>query len=405
MVLKFNKTALFITIFLVAFGLRLIAIFNLPLQYRLPDRDATGYDNLAMSILNTKTFSDSATGQPTASRVPLYPFFLASIYYIFGHNYFWARFIQAILYSLLCIVVYLIAEKLFDKKVAFLSSAGCAVYQPFIYYGYYGGPGFLLSEHLMILLFAISVLFFARFYMKQSIFNIFWAGLFLGLSTLAKPITSLFIFFVFPWMLAAIRIKLKDKIRFWMIGFVSFFIVVLPWLGRNYFIFKKVSLTSESGIAFYIGNNPMAKGGGGSSFLKSAEYDHEKFKGQSEFEANSLYFKEGLKYIISHSQRTFWLSLKKVIILWYFKGDGVINVWYLSLLPLAILGIFFSFAKPDKSAPLLFITIFIYFSFIAACMFGEPRHRYSIEPYLIIFASIAVLSLASRFRFFDRMLL
>lgn len=389
---RYSRLILFIAIFFLSFLMRFVAITNLPVVFQEPKRDAFEYDRLAISLLTKGSYVDTE-GFPTARRAPLYPLFLAGVYSIFGHSYFWARVIQTILYSFLCIIVFLIGEKLFNKKVALLSSLICVFYPNFIFFSYYGGPGFLLSENLFIFLFSLSVLYFVKLYRRPTIFNAALAGSFLGLANLTRAVTSLFIFFILPWFLVCFALKIKEKFKLWFIIIFSFLTIISPWAFRNYLVFHKIVFTTQAGGLFLTGNNPLAKGGAGRGIFTIEEYKS-KLSGKNEIELEKIYFHDGLQYLLSNPKIILPLFIKKLLVFWYFKGDGLTNFWYLFLLPFSLFGIFKSLKLESfRKGAFFLLNIFLYFSFISMIFFGEPRFRYPIEPYMIIFASLGILSI------------
>lgn len=392
-----NRATLFLIIFLLAFFIRFFAIMNLPAEHQQPKSDAAGYDRLAISLLTTKSYSN-ANGLPTSYRAPLYPLFLASIYSIFGHSYFWVRFIQAILSALLCIIIYLIGEQLFDRKIGFMSSLICVIYLPFVLFSYYGGPGFLLTENLFIFLFATSILFLAKLLRKPSTLNALFSGMFLGLSTLSRPITQLFPLILVVWLAFFLRLKAKMKLKLLFIICFSFLIVISPWTIRNYLVHNRfVFLTTQSGKLFLAGNNPLAKGGWGVGYLKSLKYNQEISKEKDEVTLSRIYLKMGIEHLLANPQRIPRLLIKKILVFWHFRGDGKLNIFYLLLLPTTLLGIFLTLKKYSFGSLSLLLIIFIYFSFISMIFFGDPRFRYPIEPYMIIFSAIGLSTLFSAF--------
>jgi len=391
-----SRTSLFFIIFISAFIIRLLAIINIPIEYQQPKSDAAEYDRLAITLLTTKSFS-APSGMPTAYRTPLYPLFLAGIYFIFGHSYFWARFFQVILYSFLCLIVYRIGETLFNKSVALLSSFMCVVYKPFIFFSYYGGPAFLLTEHLFIFLFALSILFLARLYRTKAVLDALFSGIFIGLATLSRPVTTLFPLFLLFWFLFCLKSTMKRRLKLYAILCVSFLFIIMPWTIRNYCIFKQfIFATTESGKLFWLGNNAFAKGGYSGNVIKAVQYNQRISREKDEVTLSRLYFQEGFNFLIKNPKKIPTLFLKKILIFWHCMGDGVLNFYYLILLPLFIFGFFISFRKFDIGGILLLAIIFLYFMFISMCFFGDPRFRYPIEPYIIIFGSMGILHFLSQ---------
>ncbi|MCK7506149.1 MAG: hypothetical protein MZV70_20105 [Desulfobacterales bacterium] len=50
-------------------------------------------------------------GEPTAFRPPVYPLFLAGIFYTAGHDLEWVRWVQALLGAGICVLVCLTARQ------------------------------------------------------------------------------------------------------------------------------------------------------------------------------------------------------------------------------------------------------------------------------------------------------
>ena len=126
--LKLQKSELILAgIFLLSLVLRLIYLYQLKSTpiFGFFTVDSEYYDKFALKIL-----AGNLTFKETIYLNPLYPFFLALIYRIFGHNFVAVGIIQAIIDSLSCIFLYLISIKIFKKKsIGLLAS--------FIYAGYW----------------------------------------------------------------------------------------------------------------------------------------------------------------------------------------------------------------------------------------------------------------------------
>jgi 4-amino-4-deoxy-L-arabinose transferase-like glycosyltransferase len=109
------KQILFV-IFMMALFLRLLAVFSQKEIDKLPTSDAAGYDEMAVNLASGNGLSQFINGSivPIAYRTPVYPMFLAGIYSIFGHNYIAVKIIQAVIGALLCIVIFLISNIIYD---------------------------------------------------------------------------------------------------------------------------------------------------------------------------------------------------------------------------------------------------------------------------------------------------
>ena len=112
------------------FGLRvanLRDISNSPFFSR-PVIDGQAYDNWAMAIVSGK-----APTQPFFQD-PLYPYFLALIYSVFGHSYWAVYLIQLVLAMVFLLLIYDTTRRLFDRRAGIAAAAMIALYKPFIFY-------------------------------------------------------------------------------------------------------------------------------------------------------------------------------------------------------------------------------------------------------------------------------
>ena len=65
---------------------------------------------------------------------PLYPYFLGSLYGLFGPGFLAPRIVHTVLGALTCVLVWRLARELFDRRVALLAGALTAVYSMLIFY-------------------------------------------------------------------------------------------------------------------------------------------------------------------------------------------------------------------------------------------------------------------------------
>ena len=118
--------------------------------------DSVSYDDLASRFSQGKGYTRStASDEPDSRRLPGYPFFLAAIYFTFGHSLFAVRLIQVILDALTCVIVYKLSKEVLDDAGQALWSALLAVtYLPFILFA-----NFILSETLYVAIVTIAIFF------------------------------------------------------------------------------------------------------------------------------------------------------------------------------------------------------------------------------------------------------
>jgi 4-amino-4-deoxy-L-arabinose transferase-like glycosyltransferase len=388
--IKFKLTIIFI----LALSLRLMAIAMMSSESKHLEHDAYRYNQIAKSILIGEGFSKN--GKPIAWRGPVYPYFLAIIYKIFGLNVDIVRIIQAVLASLLCLVVYKIGLLVFSETVGLGAAFFCAIYQPFIKYLYWGGPAYLYTETLFMLLIALSIWALLIYSRNQTLKNMFLAALALAVAALIKPTVLIFFPLLGLWIWHLKRFSFLKTIRDFLFILILFFIVALPWTIRNYLVFGEfIFISNEGGDVFLKGNHPLASGG--VVWVKSElEKNPENFRRYSETYIKNAKYKEGLHYLFSNPKRIPYLMFKKIIVNWnVFGEDGLYNFYYGLALFFGIIGIAFSLREIDTNS-LLLLSMLFWVSLIALIFFGEPRYRYPAEPYLIIFAVYGIYCLFSR---------
>lgn len=90
--------------------------------------DARGYDTWAQQIA-----AGDWIGREVFYQAPLYPYFLAVIYALFGHDLLIVRIVQAIVGSVACVLLGLAAARLFTPRVGLIAGLMLALYAPAVF--------------------------------------------------------------------------------------------------------------------------------------------------------------------------------------------------------------------------------------------------------------------------------
>ena len=240
-----NTRRLCLILFLSAFFVRLIYILTLEDKWYF--YDTIHYDKAARSILDGEGFgtgyffSGIKEFEKEYSLPPAYPIFLAGIYAIFGQDLFAVRIVQSLISAFLTLLIFLIARKVFNVKVALLSGAISILYPLLVFIG-----GLLYVTALYALLIALFVWFALRSYESENMKFPALAGLFLGLATLAGPILLGFYPLAALWILFALERPLFSRIKTTAIFLTVAVLTLIPWGIRNYKIFGKITPVSAS---------------------------------------------------------------------------------------------------------------------------------------------------------------
>ncbi len=186
-------------------------------------------------------------GPPTAFRVPLYPILLAGL--TLGHQAFWpvVIFESAIgAFTVLCVAQ--LARTMFPGtagvRVATWAAAGTA------FYPYYVIHDTALEEtSLFTLLTLVSVLLVLRSLRDQRVSCAAAAGLALGLTVLTRATIAPFALLVPFWL------AWRGRARAGLACGILLAVTVSPWLWRNYIVTGVPTLSTETGIELWTGNN------------------------------------------------------------------------------------------------------------------------------------------------------
>jgi len=223
-----------------------------------PVIDGQVYDSWALSIAAGK-----APAQPFYQDA-LYPYFLASIYKVFGHSYWAVYVIQLALAMVFLLLVYDTTRRLFDWRAGIAAAAIAALYKPFIFY-----ESQIEKTALAVFLTALLIWLFVRASCPRPPTTDksspagrwlwpFASGIALGLAALTRANTLLFA----PLLPLALVLGRHDtgrrtRIGIAAAGLLGVLVVIAPVSVRNSLLAHEFTLTTtQAGQNLYIGNSP-----------------------------------------------------------------------------------------------------------------------------------------------------
>ncbi len=365
------------------------------------------YEVIVNNLLSGKGFLFYFFDVPYRSlNAPLYSFLCAGIYILTNHSYLAVLLAQSLFTMFLALVIFKIAKIIFDEKVAFMSAIIVSFHPGFIYYDVFN----LIPLSIDSFLIATAALLVLKFKDRPSILNISLLGMMVGLGALSRGIIwALIPFLSLYFILFITRLALHEKFKIIIFFAIAAFIVITPWIIRNYVIHKRfIFIVSTTGENLWRGNNKYAVG---TSFNKEGktiiELWPEEFRkkvfaldeiGQKNFfEKEAMYFirKDPLGFIKRYITKIYyfwWFSPQSGII--YPKPYFIIYRYlYSILLGFSILGLILSLASGEKvikGSVWLIIFIFMAIFLTQSLFYVEGRHRWLVEPLLIIFFSYGI---------------
>ncbi len=394
-----------VIIFAAAFIVRLIILINFSKSpsFYVPIIDEDNYNNLARSLAAGENIDRSFFWQPF-----FYPFLLSIIYYLTGSSIFAAKFIQIIIGSMTCLIIYFLAEEIFDKKTGIIAGMTASLYAPVIFF-----ETMLLSEGTAAFFSALLLFILLKIKKSQNVILLLLFGIISGLSIITRPTFLPFIFIAYCWLFF---VFLKDKMAKKLIinnGFIllfGLFVILFPVSLKNFFLTGNFTFLPHSGpINFFIGNNPQADktiqlrpGSDWDNLVSMAKNDG----ARNLQEEKHYYSKLVVNYMLSDPADFIKGLFKKslqlissreiprttdVYIFRKYSGLFSMLVWKAGkfgfpfglLLPLAVIGVFFN----HKKIPLYFYFLTASYSLSIILVFISSRQRLPVIPPLIVIAA------------------
>ncbi|PIV39303.1 MAG: hypothetical protein COZ98_01215 [Candidatus Omnitrophica bacterium CG_4_8_14_3_um_filter_43_15] len=426
--------------FVILFALSFIAVsvfifyFNVSLV-----KDAAQYDAIAVNIAGHNGFSDSVSAPylPTMYREPVYPYFLAALFWLFGHNYYVVLFVQAIIFAFTCLVTYFVAREIFSEDVARCAGLFTAACLTLANYAVC-----ILSEAVFTFFLCLLIFFLIKFVKSQRQAWVAASAVVLALLAMTKMIMFLFVVPVLTGILilaCAGRISFKSVLKACVIFTLFFALFISPWSARNKRLFGTYAITLRQGVALAARAERLDDS---SDFMKeSFVYNISEFLGRKFFPKASVLdvnfimqgsrnanlrfltltqkdalsgpqadkimkeealarikrrpFKYMLQSLFEFQKLAMFLnvpalneaalnahSLRKVLIVFL---RGFLKLLSLFVLGLAAAGAYFYFKKWHLWVFIFFLAA--YLNFANSMIFGDPRYAAPLIPFYIIFAT------------------
>ena len=238
------------------------------------------------------------------------------------------------------------------------------------------------------------------------------AGILLGLAALTRSVSKMYLLLVVPfWLLQTHNIK--RTVRFTVLALVGFSLLVVPWMIRNHDAVGSATINTNTGINFFIGNQPGS--GMGYNQYAADEYDvndplreayvdsaawHRAwdyiFEKPGAFLARGV-MKVGLFYAIDFDPLDYGLhqAANESKTNYYVLLAFLTEVYYLVILLFALLGFFAVYIfQPLLRGPggyLLWVTI-LYWTVLHFFFYGMGRYHFPIIPMIAAFAALFIVS-------------
>ena len=383
--------------------------------------DARAYDAWAQRIAGGDWI-----GRDVFYQAPLYPYFLGTLYAMFGRDLLIVRLVQVTIGAVACGCLAVAGARLFGRKAGIAAGLLLAVYAPAVFFDALIQKA-VLDGILICLALSVVGLLVAN---PQSSWGWGGLGLTLGMLALTRENAMVLIAVVALWSIMRRTDREADgtvgeRVRRRTVPFlVALAVVLTPIALRNFAVGGGFYVTtSQFGTNLYLGNNPLTDGTAGSLVAGrgAAEYEQrdaielaERATGRSlsPGEVSAYWTSRAVAFV--SSQPWAWLKLmaRKTLLLvnttemldtesqesyaeWsiplrlggYLGHFGV-------LVPLAAIGLMLTW--PARRQLWVLYALAGAYALSVVLFFIYARYRYPLVPFLILFAGVSIVGIYER---------
>ena len=226
---KHAQLALLAVVLIAVLGRLIYSIYGIMDPELVSRIDTASYLGPARSLLENGVFASSPGAPPTASRLPLYPLYLAICLFISGGSLSFCVAISAILGGLIACPVYLAARLYGNWKIAFCAALLFALNPTAI-----ALSPMLLSDTLFLFLISLQTLFFLKF--ARTRFSLFYfAAVFTAaVAVFIRPTNLLWLFPAIFVLWCMKKFNIRQKLLYTVLASLIYCVIILPWIFRNH---------------------------------------------------------------------------------------------------------------------------------------------------------------------------
>jgi len=391
----------------------LIFLARLTYSWAFPDPDSAlnqdRWGTIARNLVEGQgyiyPYYKDTTGSPhavTAMRGPIPVFFFAALFWLFGVKIGPVMVANWLLDVGTGFLIYRITKKVFDDKhIACLSVLLFALYVPEMMTTIKA-----YSEPLYTFLLASFMLSFMLALRTPSVGRFCLSGALLGLATHCRPITLAWPVVILILMLISHPQAKWVLFRDFIVLVLSFAMILLPWIVRNYVVFQ--AFIPGSTLAGYnlfrdhyrlLDNEGWIREIGPRRVIEAAMGDilaerEDTIEGKSEVELDKLYFEEAMARIKKRPDRYIILCFYRFLRLWFNVGFGAppslrsrmmlaVNATFLLL----AIASFVWFKGPWIKLSLPVVALVLFFTAVHMAIHALVRYIFPVVPYVLMFAA------------------
>lgn len=374
------------------------------------------YETVAQSLLNGRGFAEGDAGQVGASRSPmepLYPIVCATVYAMTGGCVGAVLLLQMLLGAAMAVLVGVMGRQVFGRTAGRIGGLLLACHPGLIIYASLKAHSLTFDAFFFLL--AIWQLY--RMREDRTVRRAIWAGLALGVSILSRATSVVFLPVGLVWLLMIRpRPERLIELKRWVLMAACAGVVITPWLVRGVVVHHRfVFIRTSSWEMFWRGNNPQATGG---SQIDATHTIYDRLSPETLAEMEQLadedqrarWFRgKAFEFIRAHPWEFVQLTAKKFRKFWWFTPETgtlyprlwlrVYQGFYILVVFCALFGCWTvvrqGTARQRQALQLIGGSLLI-LSLGQSFYYVEGRHRWAVEPLVLVIAAAGASTLLSR---------
>lgn len=403
---RLTQTQFLVYTFSTAAVLRIIAAVLMPLRLV---SDFGAYDELARLMATTGEYIEGT--HPTAYFPPGWPFFLSLIYRVFGHEPQFGIVANILFGVAIVLLTWQLVRKIWGELPARWAALLVALLPSEILFA-----NILGSESLFaFLLLSALILLIPGRVGETNVARVFTGGVLLGFATLTRSLTLFLPVVIALVYFAHFRFS-KQFILHTLACVAGLLLVVTPWIVRNQTTLGRATISTNSGVNLYVGNNPNSGVGFNMPdptvlhLRSAADEAHDDSAGY----ANAIaYIRERpLAFLARGVPKSTYLLTSDTDALFYELGQAaesdringfvwfailVQSCWFLFMLGAGIgVYVFLRSSPMTNASGMLLVGVILYWIAVHFVYFATGRFHMPIVPVLAAFAGLAMTRIAPR---------
>jgi len=350
---------------------------------------------LLNNLINYNSYSlNSFEGQliPSVFMPPLYPFFLyfiKTISFLKDSNFLYlVFFVQTVLSTYGVYLFYKINKNFFSNQLSLINSFVFSIIPLNIYI-----CGQISSVNIQLFLSLLFLKFLFSIIKNKTQKNIIFFSIVCGFSILARGEFLIIFIFTLFFIFISKKVNIKNLIKI----IVIVFLVISPYVIRNYIHFNQFIIVKSLGYNLWKGNNQLSRVEGYGKFeIQEFKNLHDKVKKINKdkyYEINwdNIFLGEAINNIEKNPVRYLKLSFKKLFSFYFIDPESTYPNYYnffhifpiiiISLLSFPSLIVFFRNNKFENK----YLGLYFFFNLVIfSIFFILPRYKLVILPVQII---------------------